>query len=127
MTGAKVSTLKKVNVYAKRIVEGTTYPPLYGLYRGLMMSSKDIEKCLKAGAEVYEIISDGKTVKLDLKNYRLNNRIADVVNKVAEISDEELEELTKPDNIEGTSSTGVLNEKSSFIYKSDGPSETKKD
>ena len=56
MTGAKVSTLKKVNVYAKRIVEGTTYPPLYGLYRGLMMSSKDIEKCLKAGAEVYEII-----------------------------------------------------------------------
>ena len=69
MTGAKVSTLKKVNVYAKRIVEGTTYPPLYGLYRGLMMSSKDIEKCLKAGAEVYEIISDGKTVKLDLKNY----------------------------------------------------------
>lgn len=60
---------KLVNIYAPiaiRIVK----PPVSGKVDNATMSLGDIKKCLYARATVYEVLADGTTVKLTLKNYR---------------------------------------------------------
>ena len=93
---AKVNRLRKVNVYAKNVVKGTTYPPLRGLHMGIMMSDKDIDICLAAGAKVYEVTHNDKTTEL-IKAKPTDKVVMDANKLVDSLSDAELEELTKPD------------------------------
>lgn len=91
---AKVNRLRKVNVYAKNVVKGTTYPPLRGLHMGIMMSDKDIEICLAAGAKVYEVKHGNKTMELTKPTDKV---VENATKFVSGLSDEELEILTRPD------------------------------
>ena len=65
--------VKKVNVIAMIPVR-TTYPPIYGTYKGVAMTPANILKCLLHKAKVEEILSDGSILPLDFHNYNtLNN------------------------------------------------------
>ena len=70
----KVSVnIKKVNVIAPIPVRTVT-PNIYGKKEGLSMSPANILKCLIARATVYEVLSDGSTVKLNYNNYNKDNK-----------------------------------------------------
>ena len=60
---------KLVNVYAPIAIR-VVKPPVSGKVDNVTMSLGDIKKCLYARATVYEVLADGTTVKLTLKNYR---------------------------------------------------------
>lgn len=64
--------LKKVNIVAQIPIR-TVYPPIYGTYSGIVMSPSTILKCLTHKAYVEEILPDGSTVKLTMKNYNSVN------------------------------------------------------
>lgn len=63
---------KRVNVVT-RIAVRTVNPPISGSYKNIIMSTSDILKCLSKRASVEEILPDGSTVKLNMKNYYLDN------------------------------------------------------
>ena len=63
---------KRVNIRTTVAVKTIT-PPICGTYRNVIMSTGDILKCLCKRAHVEEILPNGKTVKLNLKNYYLDN------------------------------------------------------
>lgn len=63
---------KHVNVRATVAVRNTN-PPMYGTYKNIIMTTGDILKCLVKRAFVEEILPDGSTVKLNYKNYYLDN------------------------------------------------------
>lgn len=63
---------KRVNVRATIAVRNTN-PPIYGTYKNIIMTTGDILKCLTKRATVEEILPDGSTVKLNYKNYYLDN------------------------------------------------------
>ena len=60
---------KLVNVYAPIAIR-VVKPPVSGKVDNVTMSLGDIKKCLYARATVHEVLADGTTVKLTLKNYR---------------------------------------------------------
>lgn len=60
---------KLVNIYAPIAIR-VVKPPVSGKVDNVTMSLGDIKKCLYARATVYEVLADGTTVKLTLKNYR---------------------------------------------------------
>lgn len=64
--------VKKVNVIAQIPVR-TVYPPIYGTYKGIMMSPANILKCITHKAVVEEVLEDGSTVRLDTSNYNTIN------------------------------------------------------
>ena len=47
-------------------------PPICGTYEGIMTTG-DILKCICKRAIVYEILPDGKTVRLNMSNYYIDN------------------------------------------------------
>ena len=63
---------KKVNVVT-RVAVRTTNPPISGSYKNIIMSTSDILKLLCKRASVEEVLPDGTTVKLNMKNYYLDN------------------------------------------------------
>lgn len=102
--------VKKVNVIAQIPVRNV-YPPIYGTYRGIMMSPANILKCLMHKAIVEEVLSDGSVVKLTTKNYntintpevkvepKLENRKSGVLNRredTRDITMKKLENHTAP-------------------------------
>ena len=50
------------------------YPALYGTYQGIMMSPANILKCLLYKAYVEEVLEDGSTLELNMKNYNTVNK-----------------------------------------------------
>lgn len=60
---------KLVNIYAPIAIR-VVKPPVSGKVDNVTMSLGDIKKCLYARATVHEVLADGTTVKLTLKNYR---------------------------------------------------------
>lgn len=60
---------KLVNIYAPIAIR-VVKPPVSGKVDNVTMSLGDIKKCLYARATVYEVLADGTTIKLNLKNYR---------------------------------------------------------
>ena len=60
---------KHVNIYAPIAIR-VVKPPVSGKVDNVTMSLGDIKKCLYARATVYEVLADGTTIKLNLKNYR---------------------------------------------------------
>lgn len=86
MASPKTMT-KKVNINAKIPVR-TIVPPIYGVINGVSMSPANIFKCLNHRAIIDEVLSDGSTVRLTMKNYNKDNSW--MVKKADETSFEEL-------------------------------------
>lgn len=63
---------KRVNIQARTAIRNTN-PPIYGTINDIIMSTGDILKCLVKKATVDEILPDGSTVRLNYKNYYLDN------------------------------------------------------
>lgn len=63
---------KRVNVQARVAVRNTN-PPVYGRHENIVMTTSDILKCLCRRAIVDEIMPDGSLVRLNMKNYYLDN------------------------------------------------------
>ena len=66
------SMTKKVNINAPVAIRNIT-PPIYGTCNNIIMSTGDILKCLCKRAVVDEILPDGSTIRLTMKNYYLDN------------------------------------------------------
>lgn len=62
---------KTVNIKANIPVRDVT-PPIYGVRNGIKMTLGDILKCLCKRAIIDEVLSDGSTVRLNTKNFRLD-------------------------------------------------------
>ncbi len=86
MANPKTMT-KKVNINAKIPVR-TIVPPIYGIMNGVSMSPANIFKCLNHRAIIDEVLSDGSTVRLTMKNYNTDNSW--MVKKADETSFDEL-------------------------------------
>lgn len=63
---------KRVNVRTVVAVR-TVNPPISGTVNNVIMSTSDIMKCLCRRAIVDEILPGGKTVRLNMRNYYLDN------------------------------------------------------
>ena len=63
---------KRVNIKAPVAIRTIT-PPIYGTIRNIEMTTSDILKCLCRRAIVEEILDDGSTIRLSMKNYYLDN------------------------------------------------------
>lgn len=85
---AKYPNVKTVNINATIPIVNVT-PPLYGYREGIKMTISDILKCLMRRAIIHEVMPDGTTIRLDLKNFRDDNRAAMKVEKKEEIVEEE--------------------------------------
>lgn len=101
LMASKKTILKKVNVHANHYIHGTNYPVIYGLQRGLILSLQDIKKCIDAGATVYEVISNGKTVKLTEDNYYIKGKL---------ILEEQEKEIHKSVPMKSSFITNISNE-----------------
>ncbi len=77
---AKYPNVKTVNINATIPIVNVT-PPLYGYREGIKMTISDILKCLMRRAIIHEVMPDGTTIRLDLKNFRDDNRAAMKVEK----------------------------------------------
>lgn len=66
------SMTKRVNIRTYIPVRSLT-PPIHGTYNNIIMSTGDILKCLCKRAIVDEILPDGSTVRLTMKNYYTDN------------------------------------------------------
>lgn len=64
--------LKKVNIIAQIPIR-TVYPPIYGTYKGVIMSPSVILKCIMHKAIVEEVLPNGDTIRLTVKNYNMVN------------------------------------------------------
>lgn len=94
---AKYPNVKTVNINATIPIVNVT-PPLYGYREGIKMTISDILKCLMRRAIIHEVMPDGTTIRLDLKNFRNDNRAAMKVEK-----EEKTEEQPKVEKTEDAS------------------------
>lgn len=65
---------KIVNINSPSVLYVLT-PPLSGVFNSIELSLGDIKACIMQGARVEEVLSNGTTVKLDLKNYNKDNTV----------------------------------------------------
>lgn len=63
---------KRVNIRTTVAVR-TVNPPISGTKTNIIMSTSDILKCLCRRAIVEEILPNGKTIRLNMNNYYLDN------------------------------------------------------
>ena len=63
---------KRVNVRTVVAVR-TINPPISGTVSNVIMSTSDILKCLCRRAIVDEVLPNGKTIRLNMRNYYLDN------------------------------------------------------
>lgn len=66
------SMTKRVNI-TTTIPVRTVTPPLSGTYKDIIMSTGDILKCISRRAIVDEILPNGTTVRLTMRNYYTDN------------------------------------------------------
>ena len=85
---AKYPNVKTVNINATIPIVNVT-PPLYGYREGIKMTISDILKCLMRRAIIHEVMPDGTTIRLDLKNFRNDNRAAMKPKKEEKVVEEE--------------------------------------
>ena len=64
--------IKKINIKASVPIKDFR-PPIYGTCNGIEMATGEILKCLCKRAIVDEVLPDGSTIRLDLKNYYTDN------------------------------------------------------
>lgn len=103
---------KKVNINAPVAIRTIT-PPIYGRVNGIIMTTGDILKCLCKRAIVDEILPNGSTVRLTMKNYYMDNgagldakkeEVAPKVTKVPESKKEEEKKTVENTKVEETAS-----------------------
>lgn len=63
---------KLVNIKAPIAIRTVT-PPIYGEYEKIIMTTGDILKCLCRRAIVDEVLPDGSTIRLNIRNYCIDN------------------------------------------------------
>lgn len=63
---------KTVNIYPRTPIT-TLNPPIRGIVRNIVKSTKEIRECIIARAVVEEVLSDGSTLILDFSNYNKDN------------------------------------------------------
>lgn len=85
---AKYPNVKVVNINATIPIVNVT-PQLYGYRENVKMTISDILKCLMRRAIIHEVMPDGSTIRLDLKNFRDDNR-AKMTPKEEEKKEEEV-------------------------------------
>ena len=75
---------KRVNIRTTMAVRNIN-PPICGTCNNVIMSTGDILKCLCRRAFVEEILPDGTTVRLNMKNYYTDNGAGDDATKKVEV------------------------------------------
>lgn len=91
---------KRVNINAPVAIRTIT-PPIYGRVSNIVMTTGDILKCICKRAVVDEILPDGSTVRLTMKNYYTDNgagldaKKVEVVSQPAKVSDNKKPEIEK--------------------------------
>lgn len=91
---------KRVNINAPVAIRTIT-PPIYGRVSNIVMTTGDILKCLCKRAVVDEILPDGSTVRLTMKNYYTDNgagldaKKVEVVSQSAKVSEVKKDEIGK--------------------------------
>lgn len=82
---------KRVNIRTTMAVRNIN-PPICGTCSNVIMSTGDILKCLCRRAFVEEILPDGTTVRLNMKNYYTDNGAGlDATKKVEVVKEPEVE------------------------------------
>ena len=82
---------KRVNIRTTMAVRNIN-PPICGTCNNVIMSTGDILKCLCRRAFVEEILPDGTTVRLNMKNYYTDNGAGlDATKKVEVVKEPEVE------------------------------------
>lgn len=82
---------KRVNIRTTMAVRNIN-PPICGTCNNVIMSTGDILKCLCRRAFVEEILPDGTTVRLNMKNYYTDNGAGlDATKKVEVVKEPEIE------------------------------------
>lgn len=73
MSNDVTTMVKKVNVIAPIPIR-TVNPVIYGKKEGLSMTPANILKCIIGRATVYEVLSDGSKIRLNINNYNKVNK-----------------------------------------------------
>lgn len=74
MSNDVTTMVKKVNVIAPIPIR-TVNPVIYGKKEGLSMTPANILKCIIGRATVYEVLSDGSKIRLNINNYNKVNKL----------------------------------------------------
>lgn len=86
-----ITLKKKVNVFPIRGPITNVNPPIRVPVKNILLPIADIRKCIVAGAKVEEILTDKKTIVLNLQNYDQDNGGA-----IVEVKDTQPAVLPKP-------------------------------
>lgn len=65
---------KVVNIKSSNVLYIFT-PPMSGVFNNQKMTTGDIKNCILQGAYVEEVLSDGRTIRLDLTNFDKVNEL----------------------------------------------------
>lgn len=68
-----MAAMTKIVNIRTRVAVKTVTPPICGTVKGIVMTTGDILKCLCKRAQVEEVLPDGRTVKLNMSNYYMDN------------------------------------------------------
>lgn len=68
-----MATMTKIVNIRTRVAVRNVNPPISGSAKGIVMTTGDILKCLCKRAQVEEVLPDGTTVKLNMRNYYTDN------------------------------------------------------
>lgn len=68
-----MATMTKIVNIRTRVAVRNVNPPISGSVKGIVMTTGDILKCLCKRAQVEEVLPNGTTVKLNMRNYYTDN------------------------------------------------------
>lgn len=100
---------KRVNINAPVAIRTIT-PPIYGRVSNIVMTTGDILKCICKRAVVDEILPDGSTVRLTMKNYYTDNGAGLDAKKVEVVSQPAKTPEARNPEVEKTPEDGKVEE-----------------
>ena len=99
--------VKRVNIKAQVAIKTVT-PPIYGTLSNVRMTTSDILKCLCKRAIVEEILSDGRVIRLGMKNYYIDNEAIYV--KKTPVEEKPVEKAEEPVVIDNGAPSNIVSE-----------------
>ena len=99
--------VKRVNIKAQVAIKTVT-PPIYGTLSNVRMTTSDILKCLCKRAIVEEILSDGRVIRLGMKNYYIDNEAIYV--KKTPVEEKTVEKAEEPVVIDNDTPSNIVSE-----------------
>lgn len=99
--------VKRVNIKAQVAIKTVT-PPIYGTLNNVRMTTSDILKCLCKRAIVEEILSDGRVIRLGMKNYYIDNEAIYV--KKTPVEEKPVEQVEEPVAIDNDAPSNIVSE-----------------